>query len=39
VAEGKKTNQKTCDIIVKIAKRDFEKNLKILPSDDLHTID
>ncbi|MEG4080644.1 GUN4 domain-containing protein [Microcoleus sp. Pol8_D6] len=36
--EWKKADQETCDIIVKIANRDFEGNLRILPRDDLHTI-
>ena len=38
VGEWKKADQETCDIIVKIANRGFEQNLRILPSEDLRTI-
>ncbi len=36
--DWKKADQETRDIVVKIANRDFEGNLTILPSEDLRTI-
>ncbi|WP_367184635.1 GUN4 domain-containing protein [Planktothrix agardhii] len=36
--EWKKADEETCDIILKIANRDLEGSLAILPSSDLHTI-
>ena len=38
VGEWKKADQETCDLIVKIANRGFEQNLRILPIEDLRTI-